>query len=209
MKCNNCGHCCDDPLTQVNLTIGDIHRLTEFLGCSVEDLFKEHMAMNPFGDPDLIHYDLDLGLNKGCKFRMDGKCSVYSARPLNCRLFPYWLLAEAPADKLKDLFSENGFDYDLTKKKQYKAYKDALAVVLLEEAEWLKIDKKVNVTRLKGFDEINEENFRTREIKKIELIKKWNKEKPDIPLIKKLINEHLIQINVNTQKINKAADIVR
>ena len=208
MECNHCGLCCKDPCTQINITIGDIWRISSHLKMPVEELFKEHISINPFGDPDLIHYELDLGLNIPCKFRVDERCSIYPARPLNCRLFPYWILAEAPYEKLTEILEEHRCSYDTLRKKDYKEYKDIIGQILLEESRLFEIKKKVNVTRLKGFNEINEQDFREREQAKIKLIKQWNKEKPDIMLIKQLIEKNLEKIKQNTAKIDKAKDIV-
>lgn len=208
MRCNHCGACCKDPCVQVNLTIGDIHRISEFIKMPVEELFKEHIGINPFGDPDLIHYDMELGLNNPCKFRVDGKCSIYAARPLSCRLFPYWILAEAPLEKLRELLSEYGCSYDITKKKDYLKYKNILGEIVIEESSWFDPKRKVNITRLKGFKGIDEEDLRKREALKVELLKQWNKEKPPIEVVKKLILKHISEIKENAEKINKAEEIV-
>lgn len=209
MKCNHCGLCCTDPCTQVNLTIGDISRISDYIKLPIEELFKEYIDLNPFGDSDLKHYDLDLGLNKPCKFRIDEKCSIYPTRPLNCRIFPYWILAEAPLARLREILADHKCAYDIFKKKEYKKYKDILGEIILKEAKWFEMKRKVNVARLKGFDEIKENDFRKREAAKVELMKRWNKEKAPIDQIKQLINEHMQAIKLNTEKINKAETIIK
>lgn len=209
MKCNHCGFCCNDPCTQVNLTVGDIHRIASFLKVPIEKLFPEYMDINPFGDPDLIHYDLDLGLNNPCKFRVNNRCSIYPARPLNCRLFPYWILAEAPPEKLNDILEDYGFDYDMLRKKDYQKYKEEVGEVLLKESKWLELNKKVNVTRIKGFNDIIEPDFRKKEQAKINLIKNWNKDSAPLEKIKELINEHKDTIEENLETVKKAEKIVK
>ena len=128
---------------------------------------------------------------------------------MNCRLFPYWILAEAPYEKLTEILEEHRCSYDTLRKKDYKEYKDIIGQILLEESRLFEIKKKVNVTRLKGFNDINEQDFREREQAKIKLIKQWNKEKPDIMLIKQLIEKNLEKIKQNTAKIDKAGSIVK
>jgi len=209
MECNHCGLCCRDPCTQINVTIGDLARIADFLNIDVEELFKEKIGINPFADPDLMHYDLDFGLNLPCKFRINEKCSIYPARPLNCRLFPYWILAEAPCSKLNEILSEHKCSYDITRKKDYEKYKDIVADILLEESEMFEIKKKVNVSRLKGFSDINEEDFRLKEFAKIKLIKDRIREKVDINLIKNLISENLEKIKENKKKMDDAEEIIK
>jgi len=207
MKCNHCGLCCKDPCTQINVTIGDLHRISKFLEVPVDELFEEKIGINPFADSNLIHYDLDLGLNLPCKFRVDGKCSIYPARPLNCRLFPYWILAEAPPEKLKDILSEHQCSYDMLRKKDYERYKDIIAKILLEESELLQINKRINVTRLKGFNEINDENFREKELSKINLIKARMNEKIPVYQINQIIEENKEKLIENNKQLEEAEKI--
>ena len=209
MKCTHCGFCCEDPCTQVNITVGDIWRISDYLKVPVEKLFPEYMDMNPFGDPDLVHYDIDLGLNNPCRFRVNGKCSIYPARPLNCRLFPYWILAEAPLEKLNDILGDYGCSYDMLRRKDYQKYKDIIGEILLSESKLLEIKKRVNVTRLKGFNEIDEPDFRKREELKVKLMKNWNKDKPPLELIKKLIDENVEKIKENAEEIKKAEKTIK
>jgi Fe-S-cluster containining protein len=183
--------------------------MSGYIKLPIEELFKEYIDLNPFGDSDLTHYDLDLGLNRPCKFRIDEKCSIYPARPLNCRIFPYWILAEAPLARLREILAYHKCSYDIFKKKEYKKYKDILGEIILEEAKWFEMKRKVNVARLKGFDDIKEQDFRKREAAKIELIKNWNKEKPNVKQIKQLIKTYLQEIKSNTEKINKAETIIK
>ena len=209
MKCNHCGLCCRDPCTQINLTIGDLYRMSVFLGISVSELFENKAGINPFADPDFIHYDMDLGLNLPCKFRINKRCSIYAARPLNCRLFPYWILAEAPPEKLSDILSEHKCKYDITRKKEYIKYKEVVADILMKESELFKINRKINVMRLRGFNDIDEDNFRQREQAKIILIKQRCNEKVDIEMIKEKIKQNLELIKENSRKLEEAEKILK
>lgn len=209
MKCNHCGLCCRDPRTQINLTVGDIYRITDFLKISVEDLFKKHVRIIPFGDYDLIHYDLDLGLNLPCKFRLKERCSIYSVRPLNCRLFPYWILSEAPLEKLKFLLDKHKCSYDLAKKENYTKYKEIVGNILLEESKFFEMNKKIDITKIKGFDDIKEQDLSEREDKKIRLIKENIKVEIPLKPIKEAINKNLNEIKENQLESEKAEEIIK
>jgi len=209
MECTHCGLCCKDACTQVNLTIGDIYRISDFLNKPIDELIPEFIDINPFGDPDLIHYDLDIGLNNPCKFRKDGKCSIYEARPLNCRIFPYWILARAPPEQLTEILSEHGCRYDITLKKDYAKYSQILGDIILQESKWLELNRKVNVTRLKSFNEITETDFRAKEEAKVKLIKEWNQEKIDKDMIQSIITRNFNIIKENTDKIKEAEKILK
>lgn len=209
MKCNHCGLCCRDPCTQIAITIGDIWRIADYLKVPVEELFKERFGINPFADPDLVHYSLDLGLNLPCKFRENERCSIYPAKPLNCRLFPYWVLAEAPADRLKEILAEHRCSYDLARREDYKRYKDIVGGILLKESGFFEMNKKIDITKLESFNGVKEDDFRKKELAKINLIKQNCNEKVPIELIKELINENLETIKENKVKLEQAEEIVQ
>ena len=209
MRCNHCGQCCKDQCTQINVTLGDIYRISKFLGIPAVELLKDKIGINPFADSDIIHYDLDLGLNLPCKFRVDNKCSIYSARPLNCRLFPYWILVEAPSQKIKEILDEHKCSYDFLRKKEYAEYKEAVADILLQENKIFEIKKKINASRLKGYEEIKEEDFRAKEEKKIMLIKERAREKIDIGQMQKLIEENKELFWRNKEKLDEAEKILQ
>ena len=140
-SCQHCGKCCEDTIVQINLTFGDIQRLSVGSKKSVAELFSDGIiGFNPFFDPESEKYDIELGLNKPCKLRVSGRCSLYHARPLNCRLFPLWLIARAPADQLKKILSPGfkcaiGLKLSAAEKKAYRHYSDTLGEILLAESE--------------------------------------------------------------------------
>ncbi len=140
-SCQHCGKCCEDTVVQINLTFGDIQRLSAGSKKSVAELFSAGIVgFNPFFNPESEKYDIELGLNKPCKLRVNGKCSMYHARPLNCRLFPIWLIARAPADKLPKILSPGfkcgiGLKLSAAEKKAYRHYSDVLGEILLVESE--------------------------------------------------------------------------
>jgi len=146
-KCLNCGKCCDDPLVQINLSFKDVQRMSKALKLKVEQLFsKRIIGFNPFIDPETGKYDIELGLNKPCKLRKKGKCSIYKSRPLNCRIFPYWLIAKF-GNGAKDMF-EPGFkgvhamSISEQERAEYETYSKPIGEMLLKEANIT--DTKVN-----------------------------------------------------------------
>lgn len=185
-KCNDCGFCCKgEKGIQVNLTVGDIYRICEFLMITVEEFFDKYGGLKPFKDPRKPDgYDIDMGLEMPCKFWKNGKCSIYSARPLNCRIFPYWLLVRAPEDKLKGLL-KGKCEYTLDKKsmKKYEDYQKKVGDIIMLESSMYEIGKR---TKTKKIDE---------EI--------------DISMVKAKIVENLDQIKYDKVRLIKAEEILK
>lgn len=201
MKCNHCGLCCRDPLTQINLTIGDIWRIADFLKVNIEELFKEKVGLNPFREPEFENiYDIDLGLNLPCKFRVNQRCSIYPARPLNCRLFPQWVLAITPNEKIKDILKEHKCEYHPNKKEEYKKYRNELSKILFEESEFYAIFKKINIKEL---FEVDGANLREKEYNKVQKLRGMFKDHLNIENIKNTINENLDKIKENKEKLEE------
>ncbi|MHA1646286.1 MAG: YkgJ family cysteine cluster protein [Promethearchaeota archaeon] len=106
-KCQNCGHCCSDPDTIVNLTYSDIIRLHETKHYSLDQLLNKLSFYVFSQDPTPeqikqmvfppIHTQKGpafIGLRKRddgrCVFlNKQNKCSIYRARPNLCRTFPF------------------------------------------------------------------------------------------------------------------------
>jgi Fe-S-cluster containining protein len=172
-SCNHNGQCCEDPVTQISLTLADLKRICIYTHKTALQLYKEGMiGVFPFGDLDNNGvFERDIGLYIPCKNRVVDKktkhksCGIYPVRPLNCRMFPFWLLADAPLDVLSD-FQKNhkcgiccGIDENFENdRKKYKAFKDALAKVLVEEAEvsdkfFESIGVKKEIHTSKSYDE--------------------------------------------------------
>ena len=201
MKCNHCGLYCKGPLTQINVTIGDIWRIADFLEIDVEELFKDKIGMNPFREPEFENiYDIDLGLNLPCKFRINERCSIYPVRPLNCRLFPQWILAEFPEDKIKEILKDHKCEYDLSKKQEYKKYVDVVGKILLEESKFYELFKKVNI---KGLFEVKGNDLREKEYNIVQKLRNMFKNHLKIDSIKKAIDENLENIKENKKRIEE------
>jgi Fe-S-cluster containining protein len=185
MECQHCGMCCgEDKRININLTVGDIWRICSHLKISVDEFFKEYAGLKKFGDsrtPGI--FDVDMGLDIPCKFRKNERCSIYAARPLNCRIFPYWVLVLVPEERLKEVLKNNKCEYDLSKKEAYGKYQSAIAKILLEESKWFELDKKA---------------------KKDEKIK----DKAPAGEIKETIAKKLFKIGVNSRELEKIEKIL-
>lgn len=140
-KCIHCGACCIFPSTQINLTLGDIARISNHLKVSPSKLInEEYFEPSPFFNPqNPLQFDIELGLHKPCKFWKNNRCSIYEARPLNCRLFPIWMFAKLPADIIKEQALEG---YDCVNNTVLKGedipvydnYTEKISEILLHEA---------------------------------------------------------------------------
>ena len=140
-ECKHCGQCCIDECTQINISIGDIIRISDFTKLTIGELMKK-IGLKPFGDPEHpSHFEYELGLNIPCEFRVGGKCSIYPARPLNCRMFPYVFLGNVEKSKLKDVIDPShkciseGIEFTEEEKKKYKDYAEVIGNLILKEAE--------------------------------------------------------------------------
>jgi Fe-S-cluster containining protein len=201
MKCNHCGLCCHDPLTQVNITIGDVWRIADFLKVDVEELFKEKIGLNPFREPEYEDiYDIDLGLNLPCKFWVNERCIIYPVMPLNCRLFPQWVLGNVPDDNVKDVVTDHKCEYDLNKKKDYRKYADEVGKILIEESKFYRMVKKINI---KGLFDVKGKDVRDIEFNIVQKLRNMFKNDLNISDIKQVINENLDKIKENKKRLDE------
>jgi Fe-S-cluster containining protein len=184
-RCYDCGACCEDVCTQINLTLGDIKRLSEFTGKSALQLYKKGIiGIFPFGDPVKNgEYETEMGIYVPCLFRKKQpngrtRCSIYPARPLNCRLFPYWILTDAPETELKKMgkyhecMRKIEFDDEFKEdKKTYFLFKEAILKIFLEESK------------------VTEEFYSKTKIKAKIKAKKTSSREGDIKVIKQLVSK--------------------
>lgn len=79
IDCTQCGNCCRSLMINVDAT--DAQRLADYLNISqeaFEEKFIEHST----------HSSLAVMNKIPCHFLKDNKCTVYQARPTECREFP-------------------------------------------------------------------------------------------------------------------------
>lgn len=84
-ECQGTGKCCTSrgEYGYVYLTRADRRRLAEHLGMSTGELLKAHCEVTQghihLKDPD-----------RDCVFLSEKRCTVYEARPTQCRTWPFW-----------------------------------------------------------------------------------------------------------------------
>ncbi|MBU4492771.1 MAG: YkgJ family cysteine cluster protein, partial [Nanoarchaeota archaeon] len=166
-KCRNCGKCCSAFYAQINVTIGDLIRISGFLNKSIKYILKNFVGINPFGDPaNPTKFSYELGINMPCLLRKNEKCSVYEARPLNCRLFPYWVFVQAFVFNKKEMVDEsykcmNNLELKRDKIKKYSDYSKIIGDILVQEASLtdnilykLNIKHSINLSENKDYKKI-------------------------------------------------------
>jgi Fe-S-cluster containining protein len=85
-KCTGCGGCCTGSPGYVFLSQTDLERLAEHKQMTPEAFAKKYTRL-----VDDQYALLDHPGNYDCVFLKDKKCTVYEARPTQCRTFPWWV----------------------------------------------------------------------------------------------------------------------
>ncbi len=84
-KCTGCGECCTGSPGFVWLTQEDIKRFSSYFQISEEAFLRKYTRQVG------LHISLlEKETSFDCIFLQDRKCSVYNARPLQCRSYPFW-----------------------------------------------------------------------------------------------------------------------
>ena len=218
-KCFHCGACCKFQSTQINLTLGDIARISKLLNVKPSKLIiEEYFEPAPFLNPaSPFQADIELGLHKPCKFWKNDRCSVYEARPLNCRLFPVWMFAKLPPEEIKKQAVEG---YECVEKTilakedipVYNKYTDAVGKILMQESglteEFIRkngLDKKLAIIEYK--DVIFDENI-SPDDKMDFLIKKMKEKNFDFKNLPLLLDEELKDVDLNLEKLKEIEKIL-
>ena len=99
-SCHQCGNCCRGAQPGwVYVTPFRLRRIAGFLGLGERELRRQYVTRDENGDTVL-----KLKENGDCIFWDEG-CTIYPARPRQCRTFPFWgetLRSEAEWSKLKE-----------------------------------------------------------------------------------------------------------
>lgn len=85
-QCTGCGKCCTGPDGYVFLSPSDIDRLSLHFELDPKDFLKKYCRF-----VDGRYALLDKAQSDDCLFLQDKKCSIYEARPTQCRTFPWWV----------------------------------------------------------------------------------------------------------------------
>lgn len=86
--CSRCSLCCRFESGYVFLSGADIRRLAVHLQISDNDVIEQYCRIVDIGG--IKRVSLAEQANYDCIFWQNGECSVYAARPLQCRNFPFW-----------------------------------------------------------------------------------------------------------------------
>lgn len=84
-SCTGCGRCCTGSPGYVYLSPRDLSHLAEHQGCSDEEFKKKFTRV--VDDQICL---IDTPGSADCYFLKNNRCSVYEARPVQCRTFPWW-----------------------------------------------------------------------------------------------------------------------
>jgi Fe-S-cluster containining protein len=85
-KCTGCGKCCTGPSGYVFLSESDLQNLADHFSLSPQEFAKKYTRLVDGG-----YALLDRPGSDHCLFLEDKKCTVYEARPVQCRTFPWWI----------------------------------------------------------------------------------------------------------------------
>jgi Fe-S-cluster containining protein len=86
--CMRCSRCCRHTPGYVFLSEPDIEKLCGFLGIDRDEFNRSYCREVPLGIVKRL--SLTEKSNLDCVFWENDGCSVYAARPLQCRSFPFW-----------------------------------------------------------------------------------------------------------------------
>lgn len=87
-NCEGCSACCKGMGNSIVLDPLDIHRLTNHLGKTMEELLSAYVELNVVDGIILPNLKM-AGNEEACSFlNQESRCQVHPARPGICRLFP-------------------------------------------------------------------------------------------------------------------------
>ena len=86
--CTRCQRCCRLQPGYVFLSQKDVEQIAAFKNISVEEVRSSYCREVDVGG--VTRLSLQERDNYDCILWDNGGCSVYSARPLQCRSFPFW-----------------------------------------------------------------------------------------------------------------------
>jgi uncharacterized protein len=81
--CVDCGACCTGSPGVVRMSEAEVARLAEVLGEAVAAVKQRYLLPHEHG------WRIRERANGDCVF-FDGRCTVYDARPTQCRTYPFW-----------------------------------------------------------------------------------------------------------------------
>ncbi len=92
-ECTGCGACCTGSPGFVWVSEAEILAIADTLQISLEECVKRYIRK--IGERFSLK---ELSPNYDCIFLKDKQCSIYHARPEQCRTFPFWPAVLASKD---------------------------------------------------------------------------------------------------------------
>jgi Fe-S-cluster containining protein len=100
--CYSCGgRCCTGESGYINVNKSEIERIASFLEIDIDSFKKKYLYKNGYkysikemvynGSYECVFYD-----------RENNGCSIYMARPIQCRTFPFWEYFKNNIEELKE-----------------------------------------------------------------------------------------------------------
>lgn len=86
--CRRCGACCRKVKSAIPLEPLDVYRLVKHFKDPVEDVIETYMDVELLVPNFPILFLKTKSAQDECIFFRDGRCSVYTARPRTCRMYP-------------------------------------------------------------------------------------------------------------------------
>ncbi len=133
---DGCVRCCVDEGMPLELTLGDVVRISRHLGISMEKLFEDYCQVMWNRIPNTPYFLPSTGLVFPCGFLENEECVVYDARPLHCRLFPENILTS----NFEDLTPVKGRGYECVDKEFTISEKRADAMRKLSEIDQMELE---------------------------------------------------------------------
>jgi Fe-S-cluster containining protein len=103
-ECTRCSRCCRHDPGFVFLSRKDLDTLLAATGLQEKEFVRRYCTLARFGV--MRRLSLAEKPNYDCIFWEGGGCSVYDARPLQCRSYPFW----APNVESKESWERTGRD---------------------------------------------------------------------------------------------------
>jgi hypothetical protein len=95
-QCTGCGHCCSGYPGFVYLSEHDVHELAAHLDLDLTVFLRRHTRIVRIRDERRLSLIEKAPVD--CVFYTD-RCTVYPARPYQCRSFPFWDTVLTSADE--------------------------------------------------------------------------------------------------------------
>jgi Fe-S-cluster containining protein len=87
-ECTGCGKCCSGPKGAVYIDNEELVAMAETLNLAPKD-FKRLYVKNRGNRLSLVELKQSDG-QYACVFLKSNRCTVYQARPVQCRTYPFW-----------------------------------------------------------------------------------------------------------------------